>query len=125
MQRVAVQSALFLAMALVASAAGDWLGMPFAGSWLLSPAEAVVGMPLTPMSYAGVARRTARRTAYYGAAMAAPPMAAPVAVVPAAVPVLPAGCGPYGGGVYNCGGAYYRPAYQGANVVYVPVQAPY
>jgi hypothetical protein len=26
---------------------------------------AVVGMPLTPMSYAGVARRTVRRTAYY------------------------------------------------------------
>ena len=29
----------------------------------VSPAEAVVGRPLTPMSYAGVARRTARRCA--------------------------------------------------------------
>ena len=28
---------------------------------LVSTAEAVVGRPLTPMSYAGVARRTARR----------------------------------------------------------------
>jgi hypothetical protein len=26
---------------------------------------AVVGMPLTPMSYAGVARRTVRRSYYY------------------------------------------------------------
>jgi hypothetical protein len=30
---------------------------------LISRAEAVVGRPLTPMSYAGVARRTARRCA--------------------------------------------------------------
>jgi len=29
----------------------------------VSPAEAVVGRPLTPMSVAGVARRTARRCA--------------------------------------------------------------
>jgi hypothetical protein len=27
---------------------------------------AVVGRPLTPVSYAGVARRTVRRSAYYG-----------------------------------------------------------
>jgi hypothetical protein len=30
---------------------------------LISPAQAIVGRPLTPMSYAGVARRTARRCA--------------------------------------------------------------
>jgi hypothetical protein len=30
---------------------------------LVSTAEAIVGRPLTPMSYAGVARRTARRCA--------------------------------------------------------------
>jgi hypothetical protein len=29
----------------------------------VAPAEAVVGRPLTPVSYAGVARRTARRCA--------------------------------------------------------------
>jgi hypothetical protein len=29
----------------------------------VTPAEAVVGRPLTPVSYAGVARRTARRCA--------------------------------------------------------------
>jgi len=27
---------------------------------------AIIGRPLTPMSYAGVARRTVRRSAYYG-----------------------------------------------------------
>jgi hypothetical protein len=32
-------------------------------SFFISPAHAVVGRPLTPVSYAGVARRTARRTA--------------------------------------------------------------
>jgi hypothetical protein len=29
-------------------------------------ALAIIGMPLTPMSYAGVARRTVRRSYYYG-----------------------------------------------------------
>jgi hypothetical protein len=36
----------------------------------LTKAEAVIGRPLTPMSYAGVARRTTRRAAYTGAAYA-------------------------------------------------------
>ena len=36
----------------------------------VSRAEARIGRPLTPMSYAGVARRTTRR-AYYGAAAGA------------------------------------------------------
>ena len=30
----------------------------------------IIGMPLTPLSFAGVARRTARRAAWYGAAAA-------------------------------------------------------
>ena len=50
-------------------------------------AQAVIGRPFTPMSYAGVARRTTRRAAYRGAyagaaygAYAAPPVyAAPPA----------------------------------------------
>jgi hypothetical protein len=44
------------------------LGEQFATPGLpgfVSPAEAVVGRPLTPVSYAGVARRTARRCAAY------------------------------------------------------------
>jgi hypothetical protein len=31
-------------------------------------AHAIIGRPLTPMSYAGVARRTTRRAVVYGAA---------------------------------------------------------
>jgi hypothetical protein len=38
---------------------------------LVTSADARIGRPLTPMSYAGVARRTARRGAYVGAAAGA------------------------------------------------------
>jgi hypothetical protein len=38
---------------------------------LVSQAEARVGRPATPMSYAGVARRTTRRSVAYGAAAGA------------------------------------------------------
>lgn len=49
-----------------------------------SPAEARVGRPLTPVSYAGVARRTTRRVVATTAAVAAPPPppATTVVVVP-------------------------------------------
>jgi hypothetical protein len=40
-------------------------------SSLISSAEARVGRPLTPMSYAGVARRTTRRAVAVGAAVGA------------------------------------------------------
>lgn len=52
-------------------------------SSLLSSAEARIGRPLTPMSYAGVARRTTRRAVAVGAAAGAAVVAAPVVVVPA------------------------------------------
>ncbi len=77
-------------------------------------AQAIIGRPLTPMSYAGVARRTVRRTAYVGAAAAYGTAAAYRYAAP--VPAMPVGCAP---GV-NCGGVTYQPAYQGPNVVYVP-----
>jgi hypothetical protein len=32
---------------------------------IANEAHAIIGMPLTPMSYAGVARRTVRRAYYY------------------------------------------------------------
>jgi hypothetical protein len=41
---------------------GERLAIPTIHSFV-SPAEAVVGRPLTPVSVAGVARRTARRCA--------------------------------------------------------------
>ena len=46
----------------------------------VTSAHAIIGRPATPMSYAGVARRTTRRAygaAAYGAAVAAPAYAAP------------------------------------------------
>ncbi len=72
-------------------------------------AHAVIGRPLTPMSYAGVARRTSRRTTRR------------VAVASTTyVTTLPPGCA-MAGGVYRCGVASYRPSYYGTQVVYVPV----
>jgi enamine deaminase RidA (YjgF/YER057c/UK114 family) len=52
-------------------------------SSLLSSAEARIGRPLTPMSHAGVARRTTRRAVAVGAAAGAAVMAAPMVVAPA------------------------------------------
>jgi hypothetical protein len=45
--------------------ATTWSGgfIPGADLGLVTQAQAVVGRPLTPMSYAGVARRTVRRCA--------------------------------------------------------------
>ena len=49
-----------------------WNGtVPRSPADLVSRAEARIGRPLTPMSYAGVARRTTRRAAAVGAAGAA------------------------------------------------------
>ena len=53
-------------------------------SSLVSSAEARIGRPLTPMSYAGVARRTTRRAVAVGAvAVGAAAVAAPMVVAPA------------------------------------------
>lgn len=54
-------------------------------SSLVSSAEARIGRPLTPMSYAGVARRTTRRAVAVGAVAVgtAAVVAAPVVVAPA------------------------------------------
>jgi hypothetical protein len=51
---------------------------------LVSSAEARIGRPLTPMSYAGVARRTTRRAVAVGTVAAgAAVVAAPMVVAPA------------------------------------------
>jgi hypothetical protein len=130
-----------------------------AGLTLLQEAHAVVGAPLTPVSAAGVARRTTRRvvvaetsatqaaaantaavqqqqaataqqqaataqqqaaTAQQQAAPASRPPGAPA--VGAVVTALPSGCKPEtrnGVEYQNCGGVYYRAAFQGNNLVYV------
>jgi len=76
-------------------------------------ALARVGRPLTPVSVAGVRRRTRRRTRrrmiYMSRGMT--------------IYGLPYGCGGmglyYGMNMYYCGGIYYRPVHQGTTVVYV------
>jgi hypothetical protein len=55
---------------------------------LVTEAHAIIGRPLTPMSYAGVARRTTARAMTYGAVVAAPVVVAPVVVAPACAQVV-------------------------------------
>jgi hypothetical protein len=95
-----------------------------------APAFAIIGRPLTPVSFAGAARRSVRRSAYYGGAAAY-----------GAYGAAAYGAGAYGGAAYGgaayggaplyalpagcmvgapCGGVVYQPVYQGTTVVYVP-----
>lgn len=64
---------LIVFTAAVAALAGGllWSGEIAGNSGLISSVEARVGRPLTPMSYAGVARRTTRRAVAVGAGAAA------------------------------------------------------
>jgi hypothetical protein len=76
-----------LMAAAVAGAVGlFWSGdiTPSTNSGLIMKAHAIIGRPLTPMSYAGVARRTVRRAPY----VAAPVVVAPVVVAPACARVV-------------------------------------
>jgi hypothetical protein len=54
--------ALAALAAVAALDAGAWIGVPGMSGYV-APAEAVVGRPLTPVSVAGVGRRTVRRCA--------------------------------------------------------------
>ena len=131
---------------------------------LVASAQALIGLPFTPLSFAGVARRTTRRvyaveatsaaaaagaqqqavaqqqaaTAQQQAATAQQQQAvaqqqAAVAAQQSGRPALgtvvqalPGGCtsSPRGGvEYYDCGGVYYRAAFQGSSLVYV-VQNP-
>jgi len=53
---------LIAIIVLAGTGAAEWMSAPGPLS-VVSPAEARVGRPLTPVSVAGVARRTARRCA--------------------------------------------------------------
>jgi hypothetical protein len=77
---------LALALGLLA---GDLRTLPTKGR-LVSSAEAIIGRPLTPLSYAGVARRTTRRAVAAGAVVGAAAAAAPVVVAPACVQAVDA-----------------------------------
>ena len=155
MKRSRILKALGVALALPLLYLADISPDAGVGLTLGRDAHAVVGAPATPVSVAGVARRTTRRvvateaaatsqqqaataqqqqataqqqaaTAQQQAATAqqqaaaARPAGAPAAG--AVVNALPASCKPEtkGGVEYqNCGGVYYRSAFQGNNLVYV------
>jgi hypothetical protein len=88
------------ALALMAGGATLMLGGLSPSSPFLTQAEARIGRPLTPLSYAGVARRTTRRAMGYGAAGAVAVGAYPYYQYPGAgcVQVVNA----YGQIVYRC-----------------------
>lgn len=126
--------------ALLAIFAADWTADSPLALRIIPEAQAIIGRPLTPVSYAGVARRTTRRAvavtettavAAESAAAATAAQSAAPAPAPGALPLgtvvstLPAGCSQMNsGGVqyYKCGADYYRTAFQGANLVYVTAQ---
>jgi len=78
------------------------------GGFLVPEAQAIVGRPMTPISYAGVARRTTRRAIYATSVYRA---------------TLPAGCTTViieGATLHQCGATYYQPS--GSQYVVVKVQ---
>jgi len=104
---------------------------------LVAPAQAVVGRPATPVSVAGVARRTTRRAVVYSSTAsasaaqqqaaqqqqaAAPPQQPAAPPKGSVVTALPAGCTSMdvdGVSMFNCNGVMYRPTFQSNNLVYV------
>ncbi len=103
-------------------------------------AAAFIGRPVTPMSFAGVARRTTRRAVYAetaavaatsaaaattAAVATAPPPAGGSVPIGTVVTTLPAGCSVTtisGVEYHECANVYYRAAFQGNNLVYVATQ---
>lgn len=83
-----IRTERFLARALYAAVAVATLAA-ISGVGPVAAAGAVIGRPLTPMSYAGVARRTTYRAATYGAAAAANAAAANAAAARASTVVQP------------------------------------
>jgi hypothetical protein len=93
-----VRMAVLLTMAVLVD------GGPYSFGSFISDAQARVGRPLTPVSVAGVARRTTRRVVRRSSIYVA---------------VLPASCGRVvvdGISYHYCGGTYYQP-YNGTYVV--------
>lgn len=88
-----VKVTLVASLVLVAGAVTD---TAFDCGFVVSKAQARIGRPLTPLSYAGVARRTTRRAVYATSVYAA---------------TLPSGCTTVvvdGATLHQCGTTYYR-----------------
>jgi len=102
-RKILIAAAMILAGASLVQLAGERAGL---GSFeFVSSAQARVGRPLTPVSVAGVARRTTRRTIRRGAYIA----------------TIPRGCAYgtyYGYSLYHCGGVYYQKSGSGYVIVY-------
>jgi hypothetical protein len=91
MRKSAIALIPFTAAAVAGVVGLFWSGeiTPGKNSGLMTEAHAIIGRPLTPMSYAGVARRTVRRAPYAVApVVVAPVMVAPVVVAPACARVV-------------------------------------
>ena len=101
--RIIIAAMLVLGAGSYVQMAGQRVSLGF--FQLISDAEARVGRPLTPVSVAGVARRTTRRTIRRGAYIA----------------TIPRGCAYgtyYGYSLYHCGGTYYQKSGSGYVIVY-------
>ena len=64
-----IRTTMLAGLAIATGVAGLlWTGefVPNRGASLINEAHAIIGRPLTPVSYAGVARRTVRRCAAGG-----------------------------------------------------------
>jgi hypothetical protein len=136
---------------------GFFLGVEFVGEIppkvvLVGDAQAIIGLPFTPLSFAGVARRTTRRAVVAGwavagtsaaaaAAVASTPPPTTVVVTQAPAPAVSVSSVPIGTVVQalpavctsvvvgdvsysKCNGAFYKAAFQGNNLVYVVVPDP-
>jgi len=93
MFKSAVKATLITSVALMS---GILIDASLDSGFVLSDAQAVIGRPLTPMSYAGVARRTTRRAIYATSVYAA---------------TLPRGCTTViieGTTLHQCGTTYYQ-----------------
>jgi hypothetical protein len=104
-RRMAVTATVLASAALLAGLVAE-VGLD--GGFLVPQAQAVVGRPVTPVSYAGVARRTTRRAIYVTSVYRA---------------TLPTGCSTVvieGTTLYLCGTTYYQQS--GSQYVVVQVQ---
>lgn len=71
MMLISDRSIMFAIVAVVFAGGLLWSGRITVENGIVSVSEARVGRPLTPVSYAGVARRTTRRAVAAGAAVGA------------------------------------------------------
>jgi hypothetical protein len=115
---------IFLFVILLASSF-VFIEVPFVDNLFINNADAVVGRPASPGSAAGVKRRTRRRTVKVVATTTA--ATATVIVAGTRVATLPQTCSQIISGgeqYYLCDGVYYKPYYEGTEVVYVVVDKP-